>query len=156
VSKITETEKKEKTEKDNDEFLKKIYDPNLRNLLNRCYQCARCSGVCQISKVQKFTPSKIIQMILEGFEDKIIESGVLLDCLTCNSCLQNCPEEINFADLVRIAKYKMRESGAKNPDKNLAHKGIYTTISEIMGISHIEPNRTLDWIPKEDFQSSLN
>ncbi|MFW9827385.1 MAG: (Fe-S)-binding protein [Candidatus Thorarchaeota archaeon] len=118
-------------------------------MLKRCYQCARCSGVCQLSKVQAFTPSRIIQMILEGFEDKVIESGILWDCLTCNACLQNCPEGINFADIVRMAKYKMREKYKQNPDNSIAHKGIYTTISEIMSEPYISPNRSLEWIPKD-------
>ena len=88
-------------------------------------------------------------MILEGFEDKIIESGVLWDCLTCNACLQNCPEGINFADIVRMAKYKMRKSHNQNPDDYVAHKGVYTTISEIMSEPYIKPDRSLDWIPKD-------
>ncbi|MFX0188403.1 MAG: (Fe-S)-binding protein [Candidatus Hodarchaeota archaeon] len=139
----------EKTVDDIEFYLNKSYHPTLRNLLKRCYQCGRCSGVCQLSKVQKFTPSRIIQMVLEGFEDKIIESGVLWDCLTCNTCLQHCPENINFADIVRNAKYRMRNSANQNPDEYIAHKGIYTTISEIMSQSNINPERNLDWIPKE-------
>ena len=149
---ITEIGKGVKSEQELDEtkrYLEKIYEENLRNLLKRCYQCARCSGVCQLSKVQKFTPSRIIQMILEGFEDEVIESGILWDCLMCNSCLQNCPENINFADLVRIAKYKMRKVTDQNPEDFIAHKGIYTTISEIMTQPHINPDRSLDWVPKK-------
>ena len=152
VSLITETKKNNDSKQESDEldsYLKKIYEPNLRNLLKRCYQCARCSGICQLSKVQKFTPSRIVQMILEGFEDKVIESGVLWDCLTCNACLQNCPEDINFADLVRMAKYKMSKELNQNPEDFVAHKGIYTTISEIMSQSNINPDRSLDWVPKE-------
>ena len=71
---MTQMKKKEKAEqffKDDDYYLDKIYEPKIRNLLKRCYQCARCSGVCQLSKVQKFTPSRIIQEILEGFDEKI-------------------------------------------------------------------------------------
>jgi heterodisulfide reductase subunit D len=131
------------------DYLDAIYEPNLKSLLKRCYQCGRCSGVCQLSKVQKFTPSKIIQMILEGFEDKILESGVLWDCLTCNQCLKDCPEEINFADIVRIARYKMRHIKNQNPDDLIAHKGMYTTISEIMSRPYINTERSLDWVPKE-------
>jgi len=86
-------------------------------------------------------------MILEGFEDKIMENGVLWDCLTCNSCLQNCPENVNFADLVRIAKYKMRKFDNQNPDDFVAHKGIYTTISEIMSDPNTMPKRSLEWVP---------
>ena len=118
-------------------------------MLKRCYQCGRCSGVCQLSKVQKFTPSRIIQLILEGFEEKIIESGVLWDCLTCNQCLKDCPVEINFADIVRMAKWKMRHIANQKPDELIAHKGMYTTISELMSRPYIQPERSLEWIPKE-------
>lgn len=149
---ITEIEKKDKTEskkEENDIYLEKISEDKLRDMLKRCYQCGRCSGVCQLSKVQKFTPSRIIQMILEGFEDKVIESGVLWDCLSCNTCLQYCPEDINFADIVRVAKYKMRKLANQSPDEYVAHKGIYTTISEIMSQPGICPERNLDWIPDD-------
>ena len=88
-------------------------------------------------------------MILEGFEDKIIQSGVLWDCLSCNTCLQYCPEDINFADIVRVARYKMRKLANQNPDEYIAHKGVYTTISEIMSQPNINPERNLDWVPSE-------
>jgi len=105
--------------------------------------------VCQLSKVQEFAPSKIIQLIIEGFEEKVLNSGVLWDCLSCNSCLQNCPEDVNFADIVRTAKYKMRELYNQNPEEYIAHKGIYTTISEILSKPYINPKKNLDWIPKD-------
>jgi Fe-S oxidoreductase len=148
---ITEINKRDKIElkkNENDVYLEKIYENKLRDMLKRCYQCGRCSGVCQLSKVQKFTPSRIIQMILEGFEDKVIESGVLWDCLSCNTCMQYCPEDINFADIVRVAKYKMRKLANQSPDEFIAHKGIYTTISEIMSQPGIQPERNLDWVPE--------
>ena len=149
---MTQMKKKEESKQlfSNDEvYMDKIYEPNMRNLLKRCYQCARCSGVCQLSKVQKFTPSRIIQEILEGFEEKIITSGILNDCLTCNSCLQNCPEDVNFADIVRMARYKMRQRDEQCLDDSVAHKAMYTTISELMSYSHVEPKRDLSWVPKE-------
>ena len=148
---IVEIERSKKAKMEVDEFgsyLRKIYEPNLINLLKKCYQCARCSGVCQISKVQKFTPSRIIQMILEGFEDEIINSQVLWDCLMCNSCLEHCPKDINFADIVRIARYKMRTKDIQNPDRSIAHKGIYPLMSEMMSQDNMEIERPLDWIPK--------
>ena len=120
----------------------------MKSLLKHCYQCGRCSGVCQLSKVQKYPPSKIIQLILEGFEEKVLNSGVLWDCLTCNQCLKDCPEKINFADIVRIARYKMRHEANQNPEELIAHKGIYTTIAEIMSRPYIEPKRSLEWVPK--------
>ncbi len=149
---IVEIERSKKAKLEADEFnsyLRKIYEPDLTSLLKKCYQCARCSGVCQISKVQKFTPSRIIQMILEGFEDEIIDSQVLWDCLMCNSCLQHCPKDINFADIVRIARYKMRLKDIQNLDRSIAHKGIYPLMSELMIQKNIKIERPLDWIPKD-------
>lgn len=149
---ITETNKatgKEKLADEKSDYLEKIYDPDLKNLLRKCYQCGRCSGVCQLSKVQKFPPSRIIQLILEGFEDKIIESGALWDCIICNHCYQVCPEKISFADIVRTAKYKMRHFADQKPDEIIAHKGIFTIISELMSEPLVQPERNLEWIPKE-------
>jgi len=144
------TESKKITAKErNNIFKNKVYSSDLRELLKKCYQCGRCSGVCQLSKVEKYPPSKIIELILEGFEEKVLKSKVLWDCLTCNSCLQNCPMEINFADVVRIARYKMRTEDEQNPEELIAHKGIYTSIPEIMSQYSIQPQRDLSWIPKE-------
>ena len=138
---ITEADKKSQKNTE-------LTETTLRNLLKKCYQCARCSGVCQLSKVQKFTPSRIIQKILEGFEDSVLKSGELWDCLMCNSCLQNCPEDINFADIVRVARHKMVNEHGFDADNYTAHKGIYLTIAELMSKPEVQPKRNLDWIPK--------
>jgi len=148
VSSITETNKKIKDQEEIS-LAESIFETNLRTLLKACYQCGRCSGVCQLSKVQKYPPSRIIQLILEGFEDKVFNDEILWDCLTCNACLQNCPQEINFAEIVKIARYKMRKEVKQNPEKYIAHKGIYTSISELMATPNLNPERDLSWVPKE-------
>ena len=151
MNNITEIRKGDKVEEpidENSKFLDKVYDPDIKKMLYRCYQCVRCSGVCQLSRVQKFEPSRIIQMILEGFGEEIIESGVLWDCITCNSCLQNCPKDINFVDIVRIIRTQMRERGIHNLERCIAHKGLYHTIPELMSQDHIKIDRPSDWIPK--------
>ena len=118
----------------------------LRDLLSSCYQCVGCSSICQMGRVQDYTPSKIIQLIIEGFEEQVISSGIFWDCLTCNSCLQLCPYNINFSEIVRDARKEMIERGI---EPNIAHKGFYTLISEIMSKENITPNRTFEWIPPE-------
>ena len=148
---MTVTNNKVKSEKESTEISSEsieAHEIDLYDLLKKCYQCARCSGVCQVSKVQKFTPSRIIQMILEGFGEEIIESGILWDCITCNSCLQNCPKDINFVDIVRIIRTNMRERGIHNLDRCIAHKGLYHTIPELMSQDNIKIDRPSDWIPK--------
>ncbi|MHA1499794.1 MAG: (Fe-S)-binding protein, partial [Promethearchaeota archaeon] len=47
-----------------------------------------------------------------------------------------------------MTRYKMRHSYNQNMDESIAHKGIYTTISEIMSRPYINPDRSLEWIPK--------
>ena len=72
-------------------YLDKIYEPDLRKLLNKCYQCVRCSGVCQLSKVQSFVPSIIIQKILEGFEGKVIPERFTVCSLKSNQVVNANP-----------------------------------------------------------------
>ncbi len=43
----------------------------------------------------------------------------------------------------------MRHSANQNPDELIAHKGIFTIISEIMSQPLVQPERSLDWVPKE-------
>ncbi len=80
-----------------------------------------------------------------------MKSEVLWDCLTCNQCLKDCPENINFADLARMARYKMRHTTNKNVEELIAHKGVYTTISEIMS----RPYMYLDKIYEHNLRNLL-
>jgi heterodisulfide reductase subunit D len=48
-----------------------------------------------------------------------------------------------------MARYKMRHEKNQKSDEMVAHKGIYTTITEMMSRPYINPNRDLTWIPKE-------
>ncbi|HME56215.1 MAG TPA: (Fe-S)-binding protein [Candidatus Lokiarchaeia archaeon] len=151
MSHITEIEKDQQPDQQEDgesKLIARIYDPDLGNFLKKCYQCARCSGICQYSKVQRYPPSRIIQLVLEGLENKVFESGILWNCLACNSCHQNCPVSINFAEFDRMAKYKMKTLGKRIPEENIAHKGIYTTIAELMSIPDIQPEKSLEWVPE--------
>lgn len=129
-----------------DENYSKIIKGRLREYLNHCYQCATCSGICQMGRVQKYTPSKIIQLIIEGYEDEIVESGILWDCLTCNSCLNVCPHDVNFAEIVRDARAKMLSVGI-NP--NISHKGFYTLLGEVMSKEQVTPERDFGWVPSD-------
>jgi len=42
----------------------------------------------------------------------------------------------------------MRQSAKNNVDELIAHKGVYTTIIEIMSQPYINPDRSLEWVPK--------
>ena len=47
-----------------------------------------------------------------------------------------------------MARYKMRQTKNKDVDELIAHKGVYTSITEIMSQPYINPDRSLEWIPK--------
>ncbi|MFX0069812.1 MAG: (Fe-S)-binding protein [Candidatus Hermodarchaeota archaeon] len=48
-----------------------------------------------------------------------------------------------------MARYKMRHEKDQKPEDIVAHKGIYTTITELMSRPYINPKRFIDWIPKD-------
>jgi Fe-S oxidoreductase len=43
----------------------------------------------------------------------------------------------------------MRHEKDQKPEEIVAHKGIYTTITELLSRPYINPDRNMDWVPKE-------
>jgi len=69
--------------------------------LFECYQCGKCSSFCPIfnKNPQIFNPRKIIEMALIGVPS-LLDDISLWRCTTCYECVENCPQGVNFVDIV--------------------------------------------------------
>lgn len=69
--------------------------------LFECYQCGKCSSFCPITNKNPkiFNPRKIIEMVLIG-ASSILDDVSLWRCTTCYECVENCPQNVNFVDIV--------------------------------------------------------
>ena len=78
-----------------------------------CMQCGTCSGVCPWNLVRKFSPRLLIRQASLGVEG--YESEALWNCVTCRTCVENCPRGVDIIDVIRSARSLMQESGTVPP-----------------------------------------
>ena len=76
----------------------------------QCYQCGTCSGSCPVLEDMKHGPRRILYMIQSGMEDEVLSSPDMWRCVSCYSCMNRCPRDIEITDLMadlrRIAMKK--------------------------------------------------
>ena len=67
----------------------------------RCFQCGSCSTCCPVREVaDKYNPRKIIRMILLGMRDKVLSSDFIWLCSICHNCVEYCPQDVRFAEVM--------------------------------------------------------
>ena len=78
--------------------------------LEKCMQCATCTGVCPWNLVKYFSPRGMIRLAQFGLEG--FESEDLWNCVTCNTCVLNCPRGLAIIDIIRSMRIMMNETGS--------------------------------------------
>ncbi len=73
--------------------------------LVRCYSCGTCTASCPVSEIDpEYAPSKLIRMILWGMKDAVLSSDLIWMCAMCYNCSFNCPQDVRFADAMRVVR----------------------------------------------------
>ncbi|MFO7460929.1 MAG: 4Fe-4S dicluster domain-containing protein [Desulfatiglandales bacterium] len=69
-----------------------------------CLACGTCSAGCPLTGKSNFDPRRIVQMVLQGRDQELIDSNLPWLCTLCGRCEYACPMGINIVSLVRTAR----------------------------------------------------
>jgi heterodisulfide reductase subunit C2 len=82
-----------------------------------CYQCGKCTAGCPLASAMDLMPHQILRLLqldLPGMEAEVLASVAIWLCLTCETCVSRCPQEV---DLPKVMDRLREESRARD----LAH-----------------------------------
>ena len=70
-----------------------------------CFLCGTCTAGCPVSEIDKdFNPRKIMRQVLHGNRDEVLSDGEIWKCYQCHTCVAHCPQDVRFADIVRVLR----------------------------------------------------
>ncbi len=90
------------------ELRKKVMDAHIKDALKYCYQCARCTDVCPVSKVapDRYNPRGNIMLSFLGINVFSGEKNnfAIWGCTVCDTCDEVCPQKIELTEIFTVLK----------------------------------------------------
>ncbi len=80
-----------------------------------CFNCGICTVSCPVRRIDDtYNPRRIIRMVLYGMKKEILSSETIWKCAHCLTCLERCPQDVRFAEVIealRILAVREAEKG---------------------------------------------
>jgi len=87
-------------------------------IINKCYQCGKCSAGCPVAEEMDYPPSLVMRMLQtddpKNYE-KLLRSMSIWLCVSCEMCLTRCPMEIDIPALMDNMRQKSIRAKKTNP-----------------------------------------
>ena len=69
----------------------------------RCFQCGTCTAGCPVARFSdSYRPRRLARMIQLGLKDKVLSSDTIWFCSACSTCVDHCPQDVKFVDVLRV------------------------------------------------------
>ena len=94
------------------EFLDKVAATPGGEHVSNCYLCGTCTAGCPVSVINNdYNPRRIMRMLLLGMKNEILSSPDIWMCSQCHTCVAHCPQDVRFADVMRVLRQMAVEEG---------------------------------------------
>lgn len=81
-----------------------------------CFACGLCTASCPVADIDpEFNPRQIIRMVLLGMRKEVLSSHVPWLCIQCYSCQAHCPQNVDFADVMKALRDMAVREGYVHP-----------------------------------------
>jgi heterodisulfide reductase subunit C len=87
--------------------------------LQRCYHCRKCTAGCPVASHMEYNPNKVIKMIQNGKRDQVLGSSTIWLCLSCETCITRCPNQVDIARMMDVLRQMAIEEGVGAREKNI-------------------------------------
>lgn len=87
-------------------------------IINKCYQCGKCSAGCPLGNEMDYPPSLLMRMLQTedpAQYEKLLKSMSIWLCVSCEMCLERCPMEIDIPSLMDNLRQRSVKAGKANP-----------------------------------------
>ena len=87
--------------------------------IQRCYHCLKCTAGCPLAFAMEYNLDKVVRMIQMGKRDEVLKSATIWLCVSCETCITRCPNEVDIARMMDVLREMAIESKVAAKEKNI-------------------------------------
>lgn len=88
--------------------------------VHACFQCGRCSSGCPVCDHMDLGPMEVVRLCSYGQEDMVLQSQALWLCASCQTCTTRCPNGIDIAAVMDLARQMVLTQGRRPARRRIA------------------------------------
>ncbi len=84
-----------------------------------CYQCGKCSTGCLFNFAMDILPHQVMKLIQYGQKERLLSSGTIWICASCETCSVRCPNGIEVSRVIDTLREMALREGVKPAHKSI-------------------------------------